>query len=332
LKKLSDIPCSILDLSPIVTGGDAARSFRNSLILAQHAEQWGYHRYWVAEHHNMAGIASAATSVVIGHIAAGTQRIRVGAGGIMLPNHTPLVIAEQFGTLESLFPGRIDLGLGRAPGTDRVTAHALRRHLGNSSDSFPQDVAELQGYFQPALPNQLVKAVPGAGLQVPIYLLGSSDFSARLAGELGLPFAFASHFAPAFLYEALKLYRAHFKPSPHHDKPHAIVAVNVLVADTDEEAQRLFTSRQQFALAMVRGQRPTIPPPVDSMEGLWNEREEAQVQQMTLCSAVGSPETVRRDLEELIHATDADEIITAALIYDDAARLRSFELLAQLHR
>jgi luciferase family oxidoreductase group 1 len=331
MKDVSEIPLSILDLSPIVTGGDAARSLRNSLKLAQHAEAWGYHRYWLAEHHNMAGIASAATSVVIGYIAAGTKKIRVGSGGIMLPNHAPLVIAEQFGTLEALFPGRIDLGLGRAPGGDRVTAHALRRDLGNSADRFPQDVAELQGYFQPPRPNQLVQAVPGAGLNIPLYLLGSSDFSARLAAALGLPFAFASHFAPAFLHEALEIYRSHFRPSETLHKPYAMVAANVLVAETDLEAQRLFTSRQQFALAMVRGERPTVPPPVDSMESRWSPREEAAVAQMTLCSAVGAPETVQRDLEAIVHATEADEIIATALIFDDAARLKSFEMLAELH-
>lgn len=331
MKSFADLPLSVLDLSPIVTGGDAARSLRNSLTLAQHAETWGYRRYWLAEHHNMAGIASAATSVVIGHIAAGTKTMRVGSGGIMLPNHAPLIIAEQFGTLESLFPGRIDLGLGRAPGGDRLTAQALRRHLGNSADTFPQDVAELQGYFEPARPNQLLKAVPGAGLKVPLYLLGSSDFSARLAGEMGLPFAFASHFAPAYLMEALELYRQHFRPSAQLQAPHAMVAVNVLVAETDEEARRLFTSRQQFALAMVRGSRPTLPPPVDSMKDLWNAVEEAQVRQMTLCSAVGAPATVRDDLQRLVQATEADELIATALIFDDTARLRSFELLAHLH-
>jgi len=331
MKDFADIPFSILDLSPIVTGGDAARSFRNSLKLAQRAEEWGYHRYWLAEHHNMAGIASAATSVVIGHIAAGTKKIRVGSGGIMLPNHAPLVIAEQFGTLESLFPGRIDLGLGRAPGGDRVTAHALRRDLGNSADRFPQDVVELRGYLQPARPNQLVKAVPGTGLKVPIYLLGSSDFSARLAAEMGLPFAFASHFAPAFLHEALEIYRTHFRPSEELQKPYAMVAVNVLVAETDQEAQRLFTSRQQFALAMVRGERPTVPPPVASMDGLWSPREESQVNQMTLCSAVGAREAVRYDLQAIVRATEADEIIASALIFDDEARLKSFEMLAELH-
>ena len=326
MKDFSAIPFSILDLSPIVTGGTPARALRQTLNLAQHAETWGYRRFWVAEHHNMPGIASAATSVVIGFIAAGTERIRVGSGGVMLPNHAPLVIAEQFGTLETLYPGRIDLGLGRAPGGDQPTARALRRNLGSSDDTFPQDLLELQAYFQTPALGQKVKAVPGSGLDVPIYLLGSSDFSARLAAELGLPFAFASHFAPAYLHTALDLYRANFKPSSMLEKPHAIVAMNVVAADTDQAAQRLFTSHQLHILDVIRGEPKRLPPPVDTLDHLWNSFEEAQVNRMTQCSAVGSPETVAREVETLIRATEADEIIASAFIYDEKERLHSYEL------
>jgi luciferase family oxidoreductase group 1 len=320
--------CSVLDLAPIIQGGDAAQAFRNTLDLAQHAEEWGYHRYWLAEHHNIAGIASAATSVVIGHVAGGTSRIRVGSGGIMLPNHAPLVIAEQFGTLESLYPGRIDLGLGRAPGGDQLTARALRRGLGSSGDTFPQDVMELQSYFAPAAPGQPLKAIPGAGLNVPLYLLGSSDFSARLAAELGLPFGFASHFAPDYLQAAIALYRENFQPSAQLAKPHVIVGANVIAADTDAEARRLFTSLQQAFLGIISGARSELPPPVATMEGCWSAPEEAYVQRMLRCSAVGSPATVRRELEALIQATGADEIIATAQIFDHAARLHSFEITA----
>src|SRR5476649_1021796 len=242
------IPFSVLDLAPIVEGGSAAQAFRNTLDLAQHAERWGYHRYWLAEHHNMPGIASAATAVVIGHVAAWTKTIRVGSGGVMLPNHAPLVIAEQFGTLESLYPGRIDLGLGRAPGSDQLTARALRRFLGSSGDTFPQDVLELQSYFRPAAPGQAVVAVPGAGLNIPLYLLGSSDFSARLAAELGLPFAFASHFAPDYLPVALEIYRREFKPSEALVRPHVMIGVGIFAAETDAEARRLMTSAQLMFL------------------------------------------------------------------------------------
>ena len=321
---------SILDLSPIVEGADAAQAFRNSLDLARHAEEWGYHRYWLAEHHNLPGIASAATSVVICYVAGGTKRIRVGAGGIMLPNHAPLVIAEQFGTLESLFPGRIDLGLGRAPGSDQLTAHALRRNLGSSGDTFPRDVLELKSYFRPATPDQALRAVPGAGLNVPLYLLGSSDFSARLAAELGLPFAFASHFAPDYLLPALALYRQNFKPSPDLEKPHAMIGVGVFAADTDAAAQRLFTSAQMQFLNLIRGHPSELPPPVDTMEGRWTRAEQLAVAQRTRCSAVGSPETVRRRIDELLEETKADEIIATAQIYDHAARLRSFEIAAKV--
>jgi luciferase family oxidoreductase group 1 len=326
------ITYSVLDLAPILQGGDAAQAFRNSLDLARHAENWGYHRFWLAEHHNIIGIASAATSVVIGHIAGGTSRIRVGSGGIMLPNHAPLVIAEQFGTLQSLYPGRIDLGLGRAPGGDQATARALRRGLGSSGDTFPQDVVELQGYFKPAGPHQPLRAIPGAGLNVPLYLLGSSDFSARLAAELGLPFAFASHFAPDFLLPALALYRKHFKPSAALAKPHAMVGVNVFAAETDTEARRLFTSLQQAFLGLVRGDRRELSPPVDDIEEIWSPVEAAHVQRMTRCSLVGSPSRVRAQLENLLAETGADEIIATAQIFDHAARLRSFDILAEVCR
>jgi luciferase family oxidoreductase group 1 len=321
---------SLLDLSPIIEGGNAALAFRNTLDLARHAEEWGYHRYWLAEHHNLPGIASAATSIVIGHVAGGTKRIRVGAGGIMLPNHAPLVIAEQFGTLDALYPGRIDLGLGRAPGSDQLTARALRRNLGGSGDAFPQDVLELQSYFEKAEPDQALQAVPGAGANVPLYLLGSSDFSARLAAELGLPFAFASHFAPQYLEVALALYRRNFKPSAALAQPHAMIAAGIFAAATDAEAQRLATSAQLQFLNIVRGRPGKLPPPVESMEGRWSRGEEAAVLERTRCSAIGSPETVRRRLEALLDETEADEIIATAQIYDHAARLRSFEIAAEV--
>jgi luciferase family oxidoreductase group 1 len=324
------IPFSVLDLAPILQGGDAAAAFRNTLDLAQHAERWGYHRYWLAEHHNIPGIASAATSVVIGYVAAGTSTIRVGSGGIMLPNHAPLVIAEQFGTLESLYPGRIDLGLGRAPGGDQLTARALRRNLGSDGDSFPQDLAELRAYFHPAFDGQKLRAVPGAGLKIPIYLLGSSDFSAALAAELGLPFAFASHFAPDYVNIALSGYRKHFQPSSVLAKPHAMIGVNVIAADTDEQAARLFTSLQQQFLNLIRGHPGPLRPPVDRLD--WTPNEQSHVNRMTHYSVVGSPETVKRQLGELIDDIRPDEIIATAQIFDHAARLRSFEILADVHR
>ena len=321
---------SLLDLAPIIEGGDAARAFRNTLDLARHAEEWGYHRYWMAEHHNLPGIASAATSIVIGHVAGGTKRIRVGAGGIMLPNHAPLVIAEQFGTLDALYPGRIDLGLGRAPGSDQLTARALRRNLNSDGDTFPQDVLELQSYLAPAEPDQALQAVPGAGANVPLYLLGSSDFSARLAAELGLPFAFASHFAPQYLDVALALYRQNFKPSTALAQPYAIIGAGIFAAATDTEAQHLATSAQLQFLNMIRGRPGKLAPPVESMKGLWSRGEEAAVLERTRCSAVGSPETVRRQLEALIEETEADEIIATGQIHDHAARLRSFEIAADV--
>jgi luciferase family oxidoreductase group 1 len=323
---------SILDLSPVIEGADAALAFRNTVDLAQHAERWGYHRFWLAEHHNLPGIASAATAVVIGHVAEKTKTIRVGAGGIMLPNHAPLIIAEQFGTLESLHPGRIDLGLGRAPGSDQLTARALRRYLGSSGDTFPQDLLELQSYLLPAKPGQAVQAVPGAGLNVPLYLLGSSDFSARLAAELGLPFAFASHFAPDYLEVALALYRREFQPSAALGQPYVMIGAGVFAADTDAEARRLFSSAQLMFLNLIRGRPGKLPPPVDRIEDHCSPAELAAIGQRTRCSAVGSPETVQRRLLELFEETRADEIIATAQIYDHAARLRSFEIAAEQFR
>jgi luciferase family oxidoreductase group 1 len=323
------VPFSVLDLSPIVQGGTAAQALRRSLDLARHAERLGYRRYWVAEHHNMPGIASAATAVVIAHVAAGTATIRVGSGGIMLPNHAPLVIAEQFGTLEALFPGRIDLGLGRAPGTDQLTARALRRGLVNSADTFPHDVMELQSYFRPAVTGQVLQAVPGAGLAVPIWLLGSSLFSAQLAAELGLPFAFASHFAPDLLDSALRLYRNEFRPSEARSQPYAMAAIAVYAADTDAAAARLFTSLQQSFVNLRRGTPAPLPPPVDTMEGLWSPMEQAGVGQAFREAVVGSPATVQRGIAAFLQRTGVDELMVTAAIYDHAARLRSFELIAQ---
>ena len=323
-------PLSVLDLAFVVEGATAAIALRNSLDLAQHVEQWGYRRFWLAEHHNMVGIASAATAVVIGYVAAGTKTIRVGAGGIMLPNHSPLVIAEQFGTLESLYPGRIDLGLGRAPGTDQRTLIALRRDA-MSAETFPHDVLELQTYFGPAGPGQPVQAVPGAGLNVPLWILGSSLFGAELAAALGLPYAFASHFAPAALFPALHRYHNAFKPSKQLDRPYAAAGVNVFAADTDAEARRLFTSAQQAFVNVVRGRRGRLPPPIDDIDSYWTPDEKAQVSAMLERSFVGSRETVRARLEEFSKQTAVDELIVAAAIYDHIARLRSYEILAQMH-
>jgi luciferase family oxidoreductase group 1 len=327
-----DVAYSVLDLAPIVAGGTAADAFANSLDLALRAEEWGYRRYWLAEHHGIPGVASAATAVVIAYVAGGTSRIRVGSGGVMLPNHAPLVIAEQFGTLESLYPGRIDLGVGRAPGGDHRTSRALRRNLAGGADTFPDDLRELMAYFRGAPEGAGVRAVPGAGLSVPVYLLGSSDFSARLAAELGLPFAFASHFAPGYLHVALDLYRAHFKPSAQLDRPYVMIGVNVFAADTDDQARRLFTSLQQLFLNLVRGAPREVPPPVETMEGRWSEPEQTYVENMSRVSAVGSPETVRNALEGLLAETGADEFIATAQIFDHTARLRSFELAAAVFR
>jgi luciferase family oxidoreductase group 1 len=324
------IPFSVLDLSPINQGSDAAHAFRNSLDLAQHAERWNYKRFWLAEHHNMPGIASAATAVVIGYIAGGTRTIRVGSGGVMLPNHAPLVIAEQFGTLESLYEGRIDLGLGRAPGTDQRTAQALRRDLMAGAENFPRDVMELQALLGPLQPNQAVRAVPGAGLRVPIWLLGSSTYSAQLAAMLGLPFAFASHFAPAALMQALKVYRTLFRPSEQLREPYAMVGVNIFAADTDAEARRLITSLQQQFVSLRRGTPGPLPPPVDNMDDYWSPIERAGVEQALAYSVVGAPGAVERGLQAFIAETHADELMLTAQIYDHTARLRSFEIAAEV--
>ena len=318
------VPLSILDLSPILEGGDASQAFRNTLDLARHAERWGYSRYWLAEHHNMPGIASAATSVVIGHVAGGTSTIRVGAGGIMLPNHSPLVIAEQFGTLASLFPGRIDLGLGRAPGTDPVTARALRR--GTDADTFPQDVLELMAYFRSPQPGQMVQAVPGAGLDVPIWILGSSLFGAQLAAALGLPYAFASHFAPAQMMEAVEVYRRSFRPSQQLERSYLMLGVNVFAAETEAEARRLMTSVQQSWVQLRRGRPIPLPPPVEGYESRLTPMERAAIEQALSCTVVGSPEMIRRGLEEFVGRTGADELMVVSQIYDHAARLRSYEI------
>jgi luciferase family oxidoreductase group 1 len=325
-------PLSVLDLSPIVEGSDAAQSLRNSLDLARHAERWGYRRYWLAEHHNSPGIASAATAVVIGHVAAGTSSIRVGAGGIMLPNHAPLVIAEQFGTLASLFPGRIDLGLGRAPGTDQVTARALRRNLAADIDGFPQDVIELMSYFLPLQPGQHVRAIPGAGLDVPVWILGSSLYGAQLAAALGLPYAFASHFAPAEMEQAVALYRARFQPSQRLAAPHVMLGLNVCAAETDAEARRLFSSHQQAVIARRTGRRGPLPPPVEDFERGLDPRAQMILQQAVSCAVVGSPETVKRGLAAFIAQTRTDEIMVTGNIFDHAARLRSFEIAAEVHQ
>ncbi|HEX7082426.1 MAG TPA: LLM class flavin-dependent oxidoreductase [Gammaproteobacteria bacterium] len=320
---------SVLDLAFVPAGATPADALRNTLDLARHVERWGYRRFWLAEHHNMVGIASAATAVVIGYVAGGTESIRVGAGGIMLPNHAPLVIAEQFGTLESLYPGRIDLGLGRAPGTDQRTVRALRRDP-SSADTFPEDVVELMRLFDKPQPGQAVQAVPGAGLDVPIWILGSSLFGAQLAAALGLPYAFASHFAPDALMEALALYRARFTPSARLDRPYVMVGANVIAAETDAAARKLFTSAQQSFANLLRGTRGQLPPPIDDIEAYWTPLERAQASRMLACSFVGSRATVRDGLRRFIDETGADEVIVAAAIYDHTARLRSYEILAEV--
>ncbi len=324
------IPYSVLDLAPVTEGGTIERSFSNTLELAQLAESLGYRRFWLAEHHNMPGIASAATSVVIGHVAAGTKSIRVGAGGIMLPNHAPMVIAEQFGTLEALFPGRIDLGLGRAPGSDRRTAHALRRTLETNGDDFPELLTELRYFLNDPVNGQPVIAVPGNGSKVPIWLLGSSGFSAQLAGRLGLPFAFAAHFSPENTLPALELYRRNFQPSAELSKPYAMVAINVYAAETDEEAAFHATSQYQSFIALVRGKPGRIKPPVKDMDGVWTPEEKALVQQRMAGSIIGGPESVRDGLKDLVERTNADEIMINGIFYDHAARLRSYEIVADV--
>ncbi len=322
------VPLSILDLSPIVEGGDAAGALRNTLDLARHAEAWGYRRFWLAEHHNMPGIASAATAVVIGHVAGGTSTIRVGAGGIMLPNHSPLVIAEQFGTLESLFPGRIDLGVGRAPGTDQTTAAALRRGAHEGSDAFPQDVMELIAYLGAPQPGQRMRAVPGAGLRVPVWILGSSLFGAQLAAALGLPYAFASHFAPAQMTPAIEAYRALFRPSEHLARPYVMLGVNVFAAETEREARRLMTSVQQAFVNLRTGRPGRLPPPVDDYERGLGPMERAILEQALSCTFAGTPDQVAQGLDAFVARTGADELMVVSQIFDHAARLRSYELVA----
>ena len=319
---------SVLDLAFVPAGSTPAEALRHTRELAQHAERWGYHRFWLAEHHNMTGIASAATSVVIGYVAGATKTIRVGAGGIMLPNHAPLLIAEQFGTLESLYPGRIDLGLGRAPGTDQRTLRALRRSP-HSAETFPQDVVELQGYFAPARDGQPVRAVPGAGLDVPIWILGSSLFGAQLAARLGLPYAFASHFSPPALMPALETYHRNFSPSRQLDRPYTMAGVNVFAAETDAGARRLFTSMQQQFVNLFRGTPGQLQPPIDDIESYWTPEEKAQTSAMLSCSFVGTAETVSRALSDFVARTRVDEIVVASAIYDHAARLRSYEIVAE---
>jgi luciferase family oxidoreductase group 1 len=322
---------SVFDLVPVTQGSTPAEALRRSLELAQKAEAWGYKRFWVAEHHNMAGIASAATSVVIGYLAGGTRTIRVGSGGVMLPNHSPLVIAEQFGTLETLYPGRIDLGLGRAPGTDQRTLLALRRNPG-SSESFPQDVMELQSLLGPFLPGQPVRAVPGTDTNVPLWILGSSLFGAQLAALLGLPYAFAAHFAPKDLMEALAHYRHHFQKSASLKRPYAMACVNVIAAETDGEARRLFTSAQQSITNIFRGKRGQMPPPLDDIEAFWTPDEKVQTQAWLARSFVGSAKTIEKGLKEFIEETEVDEVMAHSAIYDHKARLRSYEILSGVMR
>ncbi|MBB5741272.1 LLM class flavin-dependent oxidoreductase [Brevundimonas aurantiaca] len=322
------IPFSVLDLSPIVEGGDARRAFDETLALAQAADRLGYQRFWLAEHHNMPGIAATATAIVIGHVAAGTERIRVGSGGVMLPNHAPLVVAEQFGTLETLYPGRIDLGLGRAPGTDGATARALRRYF-EGADHFPRDVVELIQWFEPAAENQPVRAVPGAGLRVPIWLLGSSLFSAQLAGQLGLPYAFASHFAPELLLEALALYRRNFTPSDRLAAPHAMAVLNVFAAETDDEGVRLATSMQQSFARLSTGKPGRLPPPVDDIAAVLTPQQIESARSRLTYSAVGGPETVKKQLSDFIALTQVDELMITGMMFDKAARIRSLEIVAE---
>lgn len=331
MSRLAETPISILDLAFVREGEGPREALQQSLAVAQHAERYGFRRFWMAEHHNMEGIASAATAVALAYIGSGTSTIRIGAGGVMLPNHAPLVVAEQFGTLASLYPGRIDLGIGRAPGTDPRTAHALRRHLDSDAvDSFPQDVQELIGYFEDPEPGQPVRAVPGSGFHVPVWLLGSSLYSAHLAAHLGLPFAFASHFAPDYLIPALEAYRREFQPSPSLSKPYAMAAANVVVADTDGEARDLFTSAQVGVLNLLRGRRGKLQPPIPNVEETWNAAEKAGIDQFLKYSFVGGPSNVRTSLERFQELTGADEIMTTSRLYDLDARLRSLELLASI--
>jgi luciferase family oxidoreductase group 1 len=328
ISRLSKTPLSILDLAHLRRGGTLADAFHNTLDLARHAEQWGYKRFWLAEHHNIPGVACSATSVLIGYVASATSRIRVGSGGIMLPNHAPLVIAEQFGTLEALYPGRIDLGLGRAPGGDFAVTRALRRDLGTSGEDFPALLEELRGYLAPAKPSQAVRAVPGAGTNIPIWLLGSSNFSAQLAAMLGLPFAFAGHFQPDGMIQALELYRRNFRPSEVLERPYSMTGVPVMVAETDERAKYLASTPQQMFLNLIRGNPGPLVPPVEQMD--WNAFEEATVRAKFRAAIIGSPETVREKLEEFLEETQVDELMVVSNPFEHADRLRSYELLAEL--
>ena len=325
------IPLSVLDLSPVPEGSHPSQALRNSLDLARHAEALGFRRFWMAEHHNMTGIASAATAVALAHVAAGTERIRIGAGGIMLPNHAPLIVAEQFGTLAALHPGRVDLGLGRAPGTDQVAARALRRNLASDADEFPHDVVELLTYFRPAAPDQPLQAVPGAGEEVEVWILGSSTFGAQLAAHLGLPYAFASHFAPAQMMQAISIYRERFRPSERLAAPRVMLGLNVFAAETDAEARRLFSSLQQAFLNLRSGRPGKLPPPVDELEARLDRHARAMLDHALACSVVGGPETVRRGMTDFAARTGADELMVTAQIHDHAARVRSFEILANVH-
>nr|WP_295970228.1 LLM class flavin-dependent oxidoreductase [uncultured Bacillus sp.] len=332
--QLSNIVYSVLDLSPVLKGGTAADSFRNTADLAAHAEKWGYHRYWLAEHHNNTGIASSATSLLIGHVAAHTSNIRVGSGGVMLPNHSPLVIAEQFGTLESLFPERIDLGIGRAPGTDHMTAKALRRGSVSEGLDFPEQLAELRSYFHPEHCGSevRVRAIPGEGLEIPFWLLGSSSYSAQLAGYLGLPFSFASHFSPENTLPALQLYRQNFRPSQNLDKPYSMVCVNAIAAETDEEAEKLATTLKQYHLNLIRNTRGPLEPPMDHFDSLCSNFEKAVLQHKLSLSIIGGPQKVKKEIEKLARDTQADEIMFNGQIYDHPSRLRSFEIIADIMR
>ena len=325
------VPLSILDLSPVPEGSDAGQALRNSLDLARHAEALGFGRYWMAEHHNLPGIASAATAVALAHVAAGTSRIRVGAGGIMLPNHAPLLIAEQFGTLAALHPGRVELGVGRAPGSDQVTARAMRRNLHASGDEFPQDVMELMGYFRPAEPGQAVRAVPGEGLEVPVWILGSSTYGAQLAAALGLPFAFASHFAPGMMTQAMALYRQHFRPSAQLSKPNVMLGLNVIAAETDAEARYLFSSLQQSFLNIRSGRPGKLPPPVEDFDSRVEGYGRAMLAEALSCAVVGGPDTIRRGLDAFVQRTGADELMITANIFDHGKRKRSFAIVAEAH-
>lgn len=331
-KKLSDIKYSVLDLATVVQGSDASQTFKKSVDVAQLAEKMGYTRYWFAEHHNMVSVASSATSLLIGHIAGHTNKIRVGSGGIMLPNHAPLIVAEQFGTLESLYPGRIDLGLGRAPGTDQVTALAIRGENFNAAHNFPRDIVKLQNYFSADNARSNVRAIPGEGLEIPIWVLGSSTDSAKVAAAMGLPYAFASHFAPTYFMEAIKIYRDNFKPSAHLQAPYVMACVNVVAADTDAEAERLATSVKQLFMGIVTGKRQPLPPPVRTMDDIWNVFEEEAVMQMLAYSFIGSAETIKDKLTSFIDETGVDEVMATSHIFDHQSRMYSYKVFADIIR